>query len=82
MLKQLKGKNDTLEMYFIAILPEYQSKGIPAMIVNHLARVCRENGIKICETGPELEKNEAVQSLWKGFESRQHRRRRCWKKDI
>lgn len=82
VLKSLFGKNDTLEMYFIAILPEYQSKGIPAIIVNHLARICRENGIKICETGPELEKNEAVQGLWKGFDTRQHRRRRCWKKDI
>lgn len=82
LLKALNGKNDTLEMFFIAVLPEYQSKGIPAIIVNHFGKVCRENNIKICETGPELEVNEAVQGLWKGFDARQHRRRRCWKKDI
>lgn len=82
MLKALKGKNDTLEMYFIAVLPEYQSKGIPAIMINHLSKVCRDNGIKICETGPELEINEAMRSLWKGLDVRQHRRRRCWVKRI
>ena len=82
MLKALKGKNDTMEMFFVAVLPEYQNKGIPAMIVNYMAKVCRENGVKICETGPELETNEAMQSMWKGFDVRQHRRRRCWTKQI
>ena len=44
--------------------------------------MCIENGVKYCETGPELEVNEDVQSLWKGFDVRQHKRRRCWKKEI
>ena len=82
LLKALNGKNDTLEMFFIAVQPEYQSKGIPAFMMNHLIRVCMENGVKICETGPELELNESVQSLWKGMDVRQHRRRRCWTKEI
>ena len=47
-----------------------------------MLQVCIENGIKYCETGPELEVNEDVQNLWKGFDARQHKRRRCWKKDI
>ena len=50
--------------------------------MNHLLKVCIENGIKICETGPELEINEDVQSLWKGFDVRNHKRRRCFKKKI
>lgn len=82
LLKALKGKNDTLEMYFIAVLPEYQSKGLPAIMMNHLIKVCRDNGVKICETGPELEQNEAVQGLWKGLDVRKHRRRRAWTKVI
>ncbi len=82
MLKALKGKNDTLEMYFIAVLPEYQSKGLPAIMINHLVKVCRDNGVKICETGPELEQNTAVQGLWKDLDVRKHRRRRCWTKVI
>ena len=82
LLKALNGKNDTLEMFFVAVLPEHQSKGIPAFMMNHLLKVCMENGVKICETGPELELNESVQSLWKGMNVRQHRRRRCWTKEI
>ena len=82
LLRALKGKNDTLEMYFVAVKPEYQGKGIPAFMLNHLIKVCRDNGVKVCETGPELEFNEAVQSLWKGLDVRKHRRRRAWTKEI
>lgn len=82
MLKALYGKNDTLEMYFIAVQPELQKKGIPAIVMNHILKNCVKNGVKICETGPELEVNESVQSLWKGFDARHHKRRRCWKKEI
>lgn len=82
MLRALKGKNDTLEMFFIAVKPEYQKKGIPAIIMSTMLKMCIENGVKYCETGPELEVNEDVQGLWKGFETRQHKRRRCWKREI
>lgn len=82
LLKALKGKNDTLEMYFIAVRPELQKKGIPAIIMNHILTNCVKNGVKICETGPELELNESVQSLWKDFDARHHKRRRCWQKSI
>lgn len=82
MLKALKGKNDTLEMFFIAVKPEHQKKGLPAIIMDQMLKMCIDNGVKICETGPELEVNNDVQSLWKGFDVRQHKRRRCFKKDI
>ena len=82
LLKALKCKNDTLEMFFIAVEPEHQKKGLPAIIMNQMLKMCIENGVKICETGPELEINQDVQSLWKGFDVRQHKRRRCFKKSI
>ena len=82
MLKALKGKNEVLEMFFVAVSPEHQGKGVPAFLMNHLIKVCMKNGVKICESGPELELNESVQSLWKGMNVRQHRRRRCWIKEI
>ena len=82
LLKALQGKNDILEMFLIGISPEEQSKGLPAIMLAELAKMCKKNNIKYCETGPELENNLAVQSLWKTFETRQHKRRRCWKKEI
>ena len=82
LLKALKGKNDTLEMFFVAVDPEYQKLGIPAIMMNELLKVCIRNGVRICETGPQLETNLDVQSMWRVFEKRQHRRRRCYIKEI
>ena len=83
MLKALKFKgNDILEMFFIAVKPEYQSKGVPAIIVDYIINSLIENGVKYCETGPELENNSEVQSIWKAFDVRNHKRRRCFKKSI
>ncbi len=82
LLKALNGKNDTLEMFFVAVHPDYQSQGLPAILINTLAPKIIENGVKYCETGPMLETNTAVHSMWRRFEKRQHRRRRCYIKAI
>ena len=82
ILKALRGKNDVLEMFLVGVEPEYQKLGIPAIMLNALLKKCIENGVKYCETGPELETNADVQGMWKGFETRQHKRRRCWTKEI
>jgi len=82
LLNALNGKNDTLEMFFIGVEPSLQKQGLPAIVMSQILKMCIENGVKICETGPELELNESVQSLWKNFDVRQHKRRRCWQKEI
>lgn len=82
MLRALKGKNDTLEMFLVAVDPEIQSMGIPALIINALLKTLVENGVKYCETGPMLETNSAIHSLWHYFEREQHKRRRCFIKEM
>lgn len=82
MLRALRWKNDVLEMYFIAVKPEHQKLGLPAIIMNHMIDICMKNKIKYCETGPELETNSDVQSMWKTFDVRKHKRRRCFIKEI
>jgi GNAT superfamily N-acetyltransferase len=82
LLRALNGKNDTLEMFFVAVDPTYQSKGLPAVLISALARRIIPNGVRFCETGPMLETNHRVHSLWRTFEKRQHRRRRCYIKQI
>jgi GNAT superfamily N-acetyltransferase len=82
MLSALKGKNDTLEMFLVAVDPELQSHGIPVLIINTLLSRLIENNVRYCETGPMLETNGAVHSLWSYFEKRQHKRRRCYIKPI
>ena len=82
MLRALKGKNDLLEMYFVAVKPEYQMLGVPAILITTILKNIIKNGVKYCETGPMLETNKAVHSLWKPFEKKQHKRRRCYVKNI
>ena len=82
LMRALQGKNDTLEMFLVAVDPDLQSCGIPALIINTLLNRLIENKVKYCETGPMLETNVAVHSLWSFFEKRQHKRRRCYVKTI
>ena len=82
MLKALNGKNDTMELYFVAVEPSLQKRGVPALIFYKLLNNLIENGVKYCETGPNLEDNTAVLSLWRSFDKKQHKRRRCYIKKI
>lgn len=81
VLKALKCY-EVLDMYIVAVLPEYQNKGVNVMILNEAMKTCRKYGVKYAETGPELEDNIAIQSMWKSFKTRNHKRRRLFKIDI
>lgn len=81
LLKALKTPK-ILDMYFIAIKPEYQGLGVNALIMNDVIRCCQEDGVEFLETGPELEDNHLVQSLWKGFNAPKVRRKRLFHRDI
>ena len=83
-IRILRGvkKYDVLDMYTIAVKPEYQNKGINALILHEGIKQAITKKVKFCETGPELELNNQVQSQWKDFNARQHRRRRCFKKTM
>lgn len=82
MLRALKGKNDTLEMYFVAVDPEHQLHGVPILMIQTLLDKLIRNGVRYCDTGPMLETNGAVHSMWRYFDKRQNKRRRCYVKAI
>lgn len=82
MLGALRGKNDTLEMFLVAVDPTLQTQGLPALLIDALLRKLIQNGVKYCETGPMLETNTKIHSLWRHFEKEQHKHRRCFVKQI
>ncbi len=83
ILKALKWKHSNhIEMLLIAIRPEWQSKGVNALFFKDLLPYFISEGYDWCETSVELEQNGKVQTQWKFFEGRIHKRRRCWKKQI
>lgn len=73
---------DVLDLYLVGVLPRMQNKGLTAILLNSMTESARKNNIKYAETGPELETNSQVQSLWKHYDAQQHKRRRCWIKDL
>ena len=81
MLKSLKV-NDTLDLFLIAVTEEYRNKAVNAILMNHVLKGCHKMGIKYAETGPQLETNEKVQHQWMFFQTRQHKRRRCFVKQL
>jgi len=81
ILKDIK-KNDTLDLYLVGVRPEYKKVGVPAAMVNYCLKNALKNGIKKAIASPQLENNHAVHSLWRFFDARLHRRRRCFLKKI
>lgn len=82
LLRAIKGHTDVVDLLLVAVKPEYQSKGVNAIIFNDLIPRFNANGYKFAESNVELEVNESVQKQWEYYEHRQHRRRRAWKKEL
>ncbi len=83
LLKALKLKKPkTLDLMLVGVLPEYQGKGVNAILFYDLLPIYISEGYDYVETNPELELNDKVQQQWIYFERRQHKRRRCYKKAI
>ncbi len=82
VFRALSTKNKYVDLYLGAIRPDLQGKGADALIITELTRACIKNKIISAESNIELETNTLVQAHWKHFDSRQHKRRRCFIKKI
>ena len=81
-LLQAKKCHDTVEFYLIGVAPEYQSKGIPALLFDYYYDVFTHNKVTHCVITPELEENIAIQQLWKSFDPTIFARRSTFKKEV
>ena len=81
-LLQALRKNDRADLMLVAVKKEYQGSGVNAILMDKLTKVFLDRGIKKVESNPELETNANVQSLWKLYEKRQHKRRRIFIKKL
>jgi hypothetical protein len=81
LIKAIK-KNDEVQMYLIGVKPEYQGKGLLALIYQELHSTYIKCGFKIARTQPQLDDNLKAVSIWKNYNSRIYIRRRVWVCDI
>jgi len=71
-------KNDRANFYLIGIHPQYQKRGITAIIFKEIYETFKKKGVKFLETNPELEENASIQALWQDYHPTNHKRRRTY----
>jgi GNAT superfamily N-acetyltransferase len=83
LLKALFVKRPkVLDLLLVAVKPEYQSKGVNALLFYDLIPIYQQMGFEYGESNPELEDNKKVQAQWDYLETEQHKRRRAFRKDL
>ena len=75
-------KPPIVDLLLVAVKPEYQNKGVNALLFTDLIPQYIRHKFVWAETNPELEVNDKVQSQWQYLENYLHKRRRCYRKDI
>jgi len=81
MLNALR-KNDIVDLYLMAVHPDYQGKGVNSIIFADIMPNSAKNGYKFAESNPELETNIKMSSQWDSFEYVNHKTRRVYTKSI
>lgn len=83
VLRALKGhKTEGVDLLLIGFLPEYRTKGANALLFADLIPRYIDYGFKWGETNVEMESNNSVQGQWSTLEHINHKRRRCYRKEI
>ena len=81
MLWAKKYSKDVI-FYLIGVHPEYQNKGVTAVIFSEYHKTFSEKKIENCIRTPELEDNIAIKQIWKHFDPEIYKRRRTYRKDL
>ena len=83
MLKALRAKQmEKFDLLIIAVRPDYQDRGLNAVIIADQHPYFVKYGIKEVETTAILETNTKNQGHWEMFPHKIHKRRRAYIKDI
>ncbi|WP_290700393.1 GNAT family N-acetyltransferase [Lacinutrix sp.] len=77
-----KKKNKDIIFYLIGVHPDYQNKGVHAVIFNEYYETFKDMGMETCYRTPELEDNEAIHRIWKHFFPVIYRRRKTFRKPL
>ncbi|MHC1690746.1 MAG: hypothetical protein AB9833_07920 [Bacteroidales bacterium] len=81
ILKALKSY-EFVDMLMIGVVPEYQLKGLNAVIFDHLNTNFIKLGVKKVVANPQLDNNTAVQNIFDYYEGKPFMTRRCFIKEL
>ena len=75
-------RNDTLDLYLVAVRPELRNAGLTAVLMHEMHKQALAAGLEWVETNGELETNTRVLAMWKDVEHETHKRRRIYVRDL
>lgn len=81
-LKCKSGRSEYLDLLLVGVIPEYQGKGVNAMLFADLIPIGAEMGFKWAETHLQLEDNNKSQDQWAYLECEIHKKRNCYIKPL
>ncbi len=71
-----------VSFYLIGVHPDYQNKGVHAIIFNEFYNTFESKGILECRRTPELDDNTAIHKIWKNFNPVVLKKRCTFRKDL
>ena len=81
-IRNAKKHSKLAKLHLIGVHPDWQNKGIPAILMNDIIESFRKNNIKFAESSPELETNNKIHQLLSKYETELIKKRRVYTKEL
>ena len=81
IMKALKNPG-VMDLLLTGVDPQYQKLGLPAILISELQKQMIANGVEYVETTGMFESNTKGITTWKNYDHVQHKRRRCYIKEL
>ena len=81
-LLQAYKKSETIDLLLTGMDPRLQGHGYAALLMVEMLKTAKANGAKYAETTGMIETNVKAIQNWKSYEHIQHKRKRCFIKNI
>ncbi len=81
-IMQALKKPKVVDLLLTGIHPDWQARGVSAILITELQKVMMEHGVTDVETTGIIETNEKAISHWKNYDHIQHKRKRCFIKEF
>ena len=75
-------KPGVMDLLLTGVDPNYQKLGLPAILISELQKQMIANGVEYVETTGMFESNTKGITTWKNYDHIQHKRRRCYIKEL
>lgn len=80
LLKAIKHPK-VLDLAIVGVVDQYRNKGV-SMALFAMFETMFSFGLEYMETNLNLEENYSILNIWKSFDTKQHKRRRCYVKQL